>query len=518
MRIHMTVGLFAALMVAALAGFFAAAATLRMDFPGRADAGVNNDVAANVIAGFSGNAADASVAGAVIGGGGRRAFPNLVAGDFGTVGGGEGNAVGSLATVAGGSSNRAGGIRAAIGGGSNNQALADHATIGGGTNNTAAATRTTIGGGSGNTASRLDATVSGGSGNTAAFAHATVGGGTANIAGSLDTTVSGGSGNIAGGAYATIGGGSNNRAAGFGASVGGGSGNIAAGGNATAGGGLGNRVSDNYATVAGGLGNRAGTENQNGRDAQYAAVGGGMDNAAQGLASTVAGGSENTAGGAFAAIPGGRGIRAASDYSFAAGRRAHVAAAHPGAFVFADSNNFDFVSIGANEFAVRATGGVRLITAVDAHGQPQAGVRLAAGSGSWASLSDRNAKENLRPADAPGVLRQLANLPIYTWNYRAQAASNRHIGPTAQDFQSAFAVGSAEGDGYIATVDADGVALAAIQGLWQLLNAKDRQIGALQDQIAALQALNRQQSERVAGLEARMLSLEDNLEAGRVRF
>ena len=43
----------------------------------------------------------------------------------------------------------------------------------------------------------------------------------------------------------------------------------------------------------------------------------------------------------------------------------------------------------------------------------------------------------------------------------------RHIGPMAQDFKAAFGVG--ESDTGIATVDADGVVLAAIQGLNQKL-------------------------------------------------
>lgn len=42
-----------------------------------------------------------------------------------------------------------------------------------------------------------------------------------------------------------------------------------------------------------------------------------------------------------------------------------------------------------------------------------------------------------------------------------------HIGPMAQDFNAAFQLG--ESDRAITTVDADGVALAAIQGLNQKL-------------------------------------------------
>ena len=46
---------------------------------------------------------------------------------------------------------------------------------------------------------------------------------------------------------------------------------------------------------------------------------------------------------------------------------------------------------------------------------------------------------------------------------KADDGAVRHIGPVAQDFRAAFDLGA--DDKTIATVDADGVALAAIQGL-----------------------------------------------------
>ena len=55
------------------------------------------------------------------------------------------------------------------------------------------------------------------------------------------------------------------------------------------------------------------------------------------------------------------------------------------------------------------------------------------------------------------------------WSYRA-SPEVRHVGPTAQDFRAAFGLGN--DDKSIATVDADGVALAAIQGLNAKLEAK----------------------------------------------
>jgi polyhydroxyalkanoate synthesis regulator phasin len=55
----------------------------------------------------------------------------------------------------------------------------------------------------------------------------------------------------------------------------------------------------------------------------------------------------------------------------------------------------------------------------------------------------------------------------------------------AQDFAAAFAVG--EDDKHIATVDADGVALAAIQGLYQLVTEQQSSLRARESEVHALQ-------------------------------
>ncbi len=60
------------------------------------------------------------------------------------------------------------------------------------------------------------------------------------------------------------------------------------------------------------------------------------------------------------------------------------------------------------------------------------------------------------------------------------------MGPVAQDFSAAFGLG--ETDTMISTVDADGVALAAIQGLnaklEHQLQAKDAEINSLKAEVA----------------------------------
>jgi hypothetical protein len=94
-------------------------------------------------------------------------------------------------------------------------------------------------------------------------------------------------------------------------------------------------------------------------------------------------------------------------------------------------------------------------------------------------------KAKVAPVDETTILSLLTELPISTWSYVGQDPSVTHIGPMAQDFHAAFGVG--EDDRYISTVDADGVALAAIQALYRLVQEKDAQIAALEARMSALE-------------------------------
>ena len=96
----------------------------------------------------------------------------------------------------------------------------------------------------------------------------------------------------------------------------------------------------------------------------------------------------------------------------------------------------------------------------------------------------------------------MAALPIRTWSYRAQEPSVVHMGPMAQDFRAAFGLG--ENETTIATVDARGVALAAIQGL----NAKvDAQAAALVERDARIE----RQAREIDAQRAELAELHDRL-------
>ncbi len=429
----------------------------------------NTNGAPNVIGGSPNNLVGASVVGATIGGGGAlnyfgMAYTNRVEGHFGTISGGRGNTI----------------------------QTSDSATIGGGVENTIqiGANWATIGGG-------IQNTIQPGA------AFATIGGG-------VENTIQRGADNaiISGGYFNIIQTNSDS---------------------ATIGGGLFNTIQTNSdsATIGGGSVNTIQT------NSHEATIGGGLFNTIQTSSD-------------FATIPGGR-ANSATNYAFAAGRRAK--ANHTGAFVWADSTDADFASSLSNQFNVRASGGVRFSDdtpalsfgsstrqMINLFGKEYAiGVQSGAtyfrtasrfswfrggghkngaddpgagGSilmsldtsgltvnGTFVSASDRNTKENFRRVDPRAVLEKVAQLAITEWNYK-EDQSSRHIGPVAQDFHAAFNVGP--DDKHITMVDADGVALAAIQGLNQKVEERE---ASLREELQRRDAENAELKRRLEALE-----------------
>ena len=244
------------------------------------------------------------------------------------------------------------------------------------------------------------------------------------------------------------------------------------------GGGYVNTVSAQYGVVAGG------THNTVSGEGGY--VGAGGYNIASGQGALIGGGYSSAAAGNFATIPGGYANNAAGTYSLAAGARA--SAAQNGTFVWSDGSDGDTIltSSRAYEFLARASGGFTLWT----NAASTVGAQLAAGSGTWASLSDRNAKTAIVPLDDDAVLAKVDALPISRWSYRSERGV-RHVGPMAQDFYAAFGVG--EDDKHITSIDEDGVALAAIKAL-------HAQSARLRDRIGALDVRNTAQSSEIAQL------------------
>jgi len=492
----------------------------------------------NLIGGYSGNTFSNTLYGQTIAGGGSFFYENRTMREYGTVGGGRKNhsdgygstiaggidngatndygvvagglnnqATGSAAGIGGGFYNVAAGYVSYVGGGDLNWAMTQNATLGGGYSNTITGgqliANNTIGGGVFNFNSGFAATIAGGHGNQATGEWTSMGGGGFNSASSRSATVSGGEYNVASGLRGTIGGGSYNAAVGSGSTIGGGGyngtstfgGNVARGTASTIGGGYGNTTSGdaNYGTIGGGSSNQitatAGTNlalatigggYNNKVTLGGATIAGGNTNTASGFDAAVGGGNGNTASGSASTVPGGASNQAQGYASFAAGQQA--IADSNGCFVFNDNTNATRSCFGPNRFVVRSSGGVWFFTSSN----DSTGVSVAAGGGSWSNISDRNVKANFAAIDPRDVAAKVAAMPISTWNYQTQDASIRHIGPMAQDFAAAFSVG--EDDKHISTIDADGVSLAAIQGLYQIMQEKDQRISQLESEVANLKS------------------------------
>ena len=66
-----------------------------------------------------------------------------------------------------------------------------------------------------------------------------------------------------------------------------------------------------------------------------------------------------------------------------------------------------------------------------------------------------------------------------------EADGTEHLGPMAQDFHAAFGLNGAD-DKHIATVDEGGVALAAIQGLNQKVEAQQAELQQKETEVTEL--------------------------------
>lgn len=273
-----------------------------------------------------------------------------------------------------------------------------------------------------------------------------------------------------------------------------------------------NRVRENFATVGGGCDNRAGGGNGtaqystiaggagNTTDGYFATVGGGQTNGAGDAYATVGGGERNAATGFGSIVPGGNSNTASGYTSFAAGHRAK--ATTDGTFTWADTRDFDYNNPAplANQFNVRATGGVLLTVGINGTtGASNAHCSLVAPAAGWVCSSDRNLKTNFVDVDGRDVLAKLEEVPIQRWTAKDVEGAPAHMGPMAQDFFAAFGLG--DSDKSISTIDLDGVSLAAIKGLHTITKEQEARIAALEARLADGAPSVRRPAESVASRE-----------------
>jgi hypothetical protein len=244
-------------------------------------------------------------------------------------------------------------------------------------------------------------------------------------------------------------------------------------------------------------------------EGDFSTVSGGRFNTASNNDSTIGGGAANTASGTRSTVPGGQFNTAQGDYSFAAGRRAQ--ANHNGTFVWADSTNEDFASTGRNQFLIRAAGGVGIGTnrpteRLHVNGNVRANRFLTSSSQRW--------KTNIQTIE--GALEKVEGLRGVSYDWKADGKHD--IGLIAEEVGKVIPeVVAYEENGKVAmAVDYARLApvlIEAIKEQHQLLEDRDAQITAQQEQIktqqqqiAALQEANHE-------FEARMTTLEESVGA-----
>jgi hypothetical protein len=267
------------------------------------------------------------------------------------------------------------------------------------------------------------------------------------------------------------------------------------------GGGFSNTV-DFISTVAGGSFNSA--------TGAGAAIGGGEDNGAGGADAAVGGGVDNDADGFVAIVPGGVQNVASGDYSFAAGRKAR--AMHQGAFVWADSTDAAFASTGANQFLIRAQGGVGINTNDPAgHALNVNGSILCAG---LTQSSDARFKTDIRTL--PDALDAILNLRgvSFAWDRDSWKArsfpAGRQIGFIAQEVEQVLPeLVSTDAQGYksVAYANVVPVLVEAMKAQEQRLHAVEADNAHLKSENAQIRALLK----RLDALEAENAQIKARL-------
>jgi hypothetical protein len=107
--------------------------------------------------------------------------------------------------------------------------------------------------------------------------------------------------------------------------------------------------------------------------------------------------------------------------------------------------------------------------------------------------SSRELKTDFAVLDGKDVLAKLDSMPISSWRYRTEDEAARHFGPVAEDFRAAFQLGDGR---HISNVDASGVTMAAIQGLYDVVREREATLVArLEKREEELASLRREVAE-----------------------
>lgn len=115
--------------------------------------------------------------------------------------------------------------------------------------------------------------------------------------------------------------------------------------------------------------------------------------------------------------------------------------------------------------------------------------------GTLLEMSDRNQKHAVRALDHQAILDRITAMPVTEWSYLDQPDSERHIGPMAQDFHTAF--GLAGGETRISARDMAGVSLVGVQALAARNQALESEVATLRQELEDIKAMILKSTPRV---------------------
>ena len=133
------------------------------------------------------------------------------------------------------------------------------------------------------------------------------------------------------------------------------------------------------------------------------------------------------------------------------------------------SFRFNKAGTGGSEIVVRGRN--------DPGGQPTFTVVGSVAATNVSFTSSRLAKTEFAAVDSLGVLEKVVALPISEWTFQDEQNGRRHIGPMAEEFADTFGFGGS--NKHISLIDTSGVTLAAIQGLYEVMQQKQTTIESL---------------------------------------
>lgn len=191
-----------------------------------------------------------------------------------------------------------------------------------------------------------------------------------------------------------------------------------------------------------------------------------------------------------------------------------VIANHRGSFIIGDDSNClgcTYNTTAINQMMMHFAGGYILYTSNARQENSPVGAQLQPNANAWSVISDSTKKENFRATNGALFLEKISRMRLGSWNYKGQdAKQNRHYGPMAQDFFTAFGhdeLGVIGDNKSINQADFDGVNLIAIQALIKEVEALKAENKSLKLAEASMKAETESLKEKMQQFEKQLSTL-----------